>query len=155
MRFVKAVLGCIFFIGIFIVLPWYVLKMVSPEFLTTLEPALGSAKYIQKVLAIIGIILSILFTMRILVPRRNLLNLLAYLGSEFFFFYLFLFFISFGNPANVGRENKTIQLGSLGSVTIMLDLRFFVLLVFIILIAKVVLLILRFQNARREVKKAN
>jgi hypothetical protein len=155
MRFVKAVLGCVFFIGIFIVLPWYVLKMVPPEFLTTLEPILGSAKYIQKALAIIGIILSILFTIRILVPRRNLLNLLAYLGSEFFFFYLFLFFISFGNPANLGREDKTIQLGSGGSATIMLDLRFFVLLVFIILIAKVVLLILGFQSARREVKKAN
>jgi len=144
MKVLKAVLGPTLCIILFIILPRLVLEEVPPDILVPFGPI----QNFLTVLTVLGLTLAALYATKTLTPKHNPVNLAASVGLELAGFYVLLFFVGLGNPANFGRVEKAIPMGP--GVTLMLDFRIFVLLLLVVLAIKVVVGLMEFHRARSK-----
>lgn len=144
MKVLKAVFGATLYIILFIILPRLALEKVPPDILIPFGPIQNTL----KVLTVLGLTLAVLYAVKTLTSKRNPVNLVASVGLKLAGFYLLLFFIGYGDPTSFGRVEKAISVEP--GVTLMSDLRFFVLLLLTVLAFKVVVALLEFHHARSK-----
>jgi len=142
MKILKALLGAAFYIVLFVYWPRLTLTNVPSDILGPLGPV----ENILMTSTVVGIVLALLFVIKTLTAKQNPLNLVVLVVSELVGFYVFLFFISFGNPINFGRVEKAIPIGP--GVTVKFDFRIFVQLTLVVLVFRVAVGILEFYNVR-------
>lgn len=147
MKVLKALVGVAFYISLFVVLPRLVVEKVPQDVLNPF----GSAQNILDASTSFGILLSFLYAVKTLTQKQSLLNLASSVGSDIAVFYIFLFFIGFGNPESFGKVEKFIQAGP--GATIMFDFTIFAQLLLAVLAVKVLVKFLEFQDERSNLKK--
>ena len=145
MKILKAMLGAAFYIILFIILPRLLLEKVPPDILIPFRPI----QNILTVLTVLGLILAALYATKTLTPKHKPVNLAASVGLEFAEFYIFLFFIGFGDPTSFGIVEKAIPMGP-ERVTLMFDFRIFILLLLVVLAIKVIVTFLKFYHAKNN-----
>lgn len=147
---VQSVVKAIFFaalnIFLFVVIPKIVLGYVPEEFLSYLKEVID-LEGIVVALTIIGVIRAILVFPQNLTEDGSLLKLLSSVTSSLFGFYTSLFTIGFGDTSTMGIT--TIEYNPL---TVILDLKFFIVLFVILSCINIVRAIAKFYYARKEIR---
>lgn len=143
---VKAVFFAALNVFLFVVIPKIVLGYIPEEVLPYLEGVID-LEGIAVALTIIGVIKAILVFPQNLTEDGSLLKLFSSVTSSFFGFYISLLTIGFGDTSTMGVT--TIEYGPL---TVILDLKFFIVLYALLSGINIVRAIAKFYYARKEIR---
>jgi len=153
MKAFKAAVGVAFYLFLFIIVPRMLAEKVPGD---SLGP-LGSTETIIGYSTVIGLVLASVYAAKTLTPKHSAINLAACMLSDMVGFYIFLFFVGFGEPWSFGRVEKAIPLNAIAAAgevvseaTITFDFRFFVELLAVVLAMKLVVRLLEFYLERVE-----
>lgn len=147
-KIIKAVLSATFYILMLVVIPniglQYVSQLVPEEILQYMGEVIN-LQGIVMVTAVIGVARAVLAFSLNMMDDWSPIRLVLSITSDAVSFYLFLLLIGLGNPSRMGLTQLSIEI-----VTVIWDLRFFIILELLLLGISIATAIIKFYFARKE-----